>query len=235
MTDATIDQRTDQPWTSNHTKFTILLVALVTVTLLHGVAGQLNAGYAVVEVTTLVVNAAGLYAVCRMRRHVLIGGALMLCTLVANLMNVATGMSSPRWIALDAAMSAALNGYFVALILLEIFDGRRIKGDDILGSICAYLLLAIFWASIYSLVQVFVPGAFAVGGEVVERLAEHRLVYFSFVTLSTLGYGDVTPAAPIVQDLAVLAAVSGVFYLATLVAVLVSRSLASGASASNDC
>lgn len=234
MTDATIDRRTDQPQISHSTKFTILLVAIVTLTLLYGVAQQLDAGYAAVEVAAIIVDAAGLYAVCRVRRHVIIGGALMLCTVLASLLNLATGTSIPLWIALDTASMAALMGYYVARILFEIFDGRRITGDDILGSICAYLLLAIFWASVYGLVQVFVPDAFAVGGEVVEQLTEHRLVYFSFVTLSTLGYGDVTPAAPIVQDLAVLTAVSGVFYLATLVAVLVSRSLDSGAGASED-
>ena len=207
---------------SRRNRFTLLLLGLVAVTLLHGVAAQLGRGHWAVEVTTLLVNGVGLVAICRTRRQFAVGGTLVLLTVFASLVDVATGASSPLWIGLDAATMAALMGYYVIQILREVFDGSRTTRDDIIGSICAYLLLAIFWASVYGLVQVFVPNAFAVGGEVVARLSEHKLVYFGFVTLSTLGYGDVTPVAPIVQDLAILSAVSGVFYLATLVAVLVS-------------
>ena len=215
-----------QVTTGNNRKFTILLVALLGLMLLHGAVESLGVGQIVAELLTLAVNVAGIYAVCRSRRQYLIGTSLAALSVAATLTNVATGMSVSVWIALDFATLAALMAYLGALILFEIFSGGRITQDSILGSICTYLLLAIFWSSVYGALQTFVPNAYAVGGQA-TTLAEHELVYFSFVTLSTLGYGDVTPIAAIAQDLAVMEAVSGQFYLATLVAVLVSLGMAS--------
>jgi hypothetical protein len=89
-------------------------------------------------------------------------------------------------------------------------------------------MLGLIWASAYSLIMLYDPAAFDLGvvpeGSPTEVLAERtgRLVYFSFVTMTTLGYGDITPHNSAAQNLAILQALIGQLYLAVILARLVS-------------
>jgi hypothetical protein len=96
---------------------------------------------------------------------------------------------------------------------------RRIE-----GAIAVYLLLGFTWAQAYELVGLWHPGAFAgaANGEVSQLLT-----YYSFVTLTTMGYGDIMPVHPLARALAVLEALTGQLYLTILLARLVSLELRS--------
>ena len=128
----------------------------------------------------------------------------------------------------DALMVVFL-GYVIALIIKALFQQRRITSDMICASICAYLLIGICWAYVYSVVEIWQPGAFNVSGahkEVVAALnvtGEHAgfAMYYSFVTLTTLGYGDVFPVTAAARVCSQSEAVFGQIYLAILVARLV--------------
>ena len=93
--------------------------------------------------------------------------------------------------------------------------------NEIIGAICIYLLMGLIWALIYLFVAQSMPGAF----NGVEQLVWHdnfsEIVYFSFVTLTTLGYGDISPVIPVARFLVYMEAVVGVFYMAILVASLI--------------
>jgi hypothetical protein len=97
----------------------------------------------------------------------------------------------------------------------------------------AYLFLGLGWAVLYSMIEGFRPGSFEIspklvtGGEVARPLP-HVLTYFSFVTLTTVGYGDISPVSPASRTLACMEAVTGQFYLAVIVAGLVSLLVAKG-------
>ena len=95
--------------------------------------------------------------------------------------------------------------------------------DRLMGSLCIYLLLGLLWAVYYALVEMAIPGAFH--HAVPSRVAEPALtfLYYRFVTLTTLGYGDVVPVSPLVRTAAYLEAVIGQVYLTVLVASLVGR------------
>lgn len=98
--------------------------------------------------------------------------------------------------------------------------------DRIVGVVCVYLLLGTIWAVLYALAEVIAPGSFN-GIELAnDNSWDTRWTYFSFVTLTTLGYGDVTPATNTTRVLAYTEAVFGIFYMAILVAGLVSAYLA---------
>jgi voltage-gated potassium channel len=98
--------------------------------------------------------------------------------------------------------------------------------DRVVGVVCVYLLLATIWAVLYAFAEIVAPGSFN-GIEISgEGGWDTRWIYFSFVTLTTLGYGDVTPATNTTRVLVYTEAVSGVFYMAILVAGLVSAYLA---------
>jgi voltage-gated potassium channel len=117
---------------------------------------------------------------------------------------------------------------FFAFALYGILHTILVKpasGHTILGVVCGYLLLGIIWGLVYSAVETAFPGSFAaaVGRDrpAPERLSRGTLGYYSFITLATVGYGDVTPVSPLARTLAWMEAIAGQFYLAILVAGLV--------------
>jgi hypothetical protein len=101
-----------------------------------------------------------------------------------------------------------------------------VSGDAIFGAVCGYLLLGIIWTLLYSAVETAYPGSFRFPASepvasIAVRPGRNVLSYYSFITLATVGYGDVTPATPLAQTLAWMEAIAGQFYLAILVAGLV--------------
>jgi ion channel len=119
------------------------------------------------------------------------------------------------------------------LIVKSLFSARTLTFDSILGAVCGYLFLGLGWAVLYSMIEGFRPGSFEIspklvtGGEVARPLP-HVLTYYSFVTLTTVGYGDISPVSPATRTLAWMEAITGQFYLAVIVAGLVSVLAAKG-------
>jgi hypothetical protein len=114
--------------------------------------------------------------------------------------------------------------FLIVVILNHINREKEISFDIIMGVICVYLVIGIIWADIYSLLETFQPGSFNLP-EGIEVKAAH-FVYFSYVTLTTLGYGDITPISNPARNLAVLEAMMGQLYLAVLIAGLVGKYIA---------
>lgn len=119
----------------------------------------------------------------------------------------------------------------VGMVLHHLFERRAVNIDDILGSVCGYLMAALAWANVYSLIELLAPGAFLVATPDQPSLTEWHgreslFTYFSLTTLTTVGYGDVTPVVPIARTTAMLEAVFGQFYIAVVVAQLVGSKLA---------
>lgn len=123
---------------------------------------------------------------------------------------------------------------FVAVMILRaIFTQGSISLDSIFGAICAYLLLGMAWGSLYSVVEVLQPDSFQASGKLADALktGEARgsvLVYYSFVTMTTVGYGDITPVSPAARTLSWLEAMMGQFYIAVMVAFLVGIRISQG-------
>src|SRR6516162_2351962 len=119
------------------------------------------------------------------------------------------------------------------LIVRSLFSAPTLKFDSILGAVCGYLFLGLGWAVLYSMIEGFRPGSFEIspklvtGGEVARPLPQ-VLTYFSFVTLTTVGYGDISPVSPAARTPSWMEAVTGQFYLAVIVAGLVSVLAAKG-------
>jgi len=93
-----------------------------------------------------------------------------------------------------------------------------VETNTIVGTLAIYLLLGLVWAVLYLIALEFFPGAFngIEPGSWEDNLS--TAVYFSFVTMTTLGYGDISPALPVSESLVLLQAVVGTFYMAIVVA-----------------
>jgi len=106
-----------------------------------------------------------------------------------------------------------------------LFTGK-INGNKILGAICLYLLLGLIWAVLYTLLQLEFPNSFQAIQQKQWFMLFPDFVYFSFVTITTLGFGDISPDLPVARFLVYLEAIVGQFYLAILVASLVGSRMA---------
>ncbi len=99
----------------------------------------------------------------------------------------------------------------------------RVSAETICGAICVYLLLGLTWTAAYSILFTLQHGSFFVAPthDANGVLTVLDLLYFSYVTLTALGYGDITPITSQARSLAFLEAVTGVLYLAVLISRLV--------------
>ena len=114
--------------------------------------------------------------------------------------------------------------FFIAFtifhILRHIFQEQDVTKDTIAGAAAVYLLFALMWTFLYSVLELVEPGSFEIS--TAQTLGEGNIfVYYSFVTITTMGYGDIIPVTYISTSLAVLEAVVGQLYLVVLVAWLV--------------
>lgn len=109
-----------------------------------------------------------------------------------------------------------------SLLLVRVMRDGRINLNRIMGAIGSYLLIGVVFAQAYRLLAASVDGAFALGGApaAYDAIAA-KLSYFSFITLTSTGYGDITPVHPYARSLAILEALAGNLFLAVLVARLV--------------
>ncbi len=110
--------------------------------------------------------------------------------------------------------------FMIGVILNYLFKEKQITADTIAGAICAYFLIGLMWASIFATLELTQPGSF----EIPQNMQDESIsfTYYSYVTLTTLGYGDITPITTQARSFSLLEAITGQIYLATLVARLVS-------------
>jgi hypothetical protein len=115
-----------------------------------------------------------------------------------------------------------LVGFVVVNLLRFILRAPSVTLEVLCASISAYLMLGLMWTIAYWLVDQITPGAFAFntnGGR--QSMNGFNAFYFSFITLSTVGYGDITPVSRIARWLAAMEAMTGLLYVAVLIARLV--------------
>ncbi|MCK5379513.1 MAG: hypothetical protein KAJ78_08910 [Acidobacteria bacterium] len=162
--------------------------------------------------------------------------AVWVCATTRRALAIAAGLGLPTavlaWITTPQALSplnitsllfgAALWIYVVALMLLRIVRTRKVTRETMYLAVSSYMLLGFVWTAAYILVELVTGGAFHMPVGSAEPVWVN-LYYYSFVTLSTLGYGDITPIAGAARSLAILEAISGQMFLGLLIASLVGR------------
>ena len=109
----------------------------------------------------------------------------------------------------------------ISFTLNQVVFGTAVNANRLIGAVCVYLLLGSIWALAYTLLNMLDPGSFAGFVPASGPGWNSEWLYFSFVTMTTLGYGDILPISATARALAYLQAVVGQFYIAVLVAGLV--------------
>lgn len=107
-------------------------------------------------------------------------------------------------------------------VLGYVLRAQTITRDQIYAGICMYLMLGFAFGAVFYLLNILDPRSFIVNNELVPKNDNPDLMYFSFVTLATLGYGDITPRTNLARSLTVLEALAGMLYIAVFMARLVS-------------
>jgi voltage-gated potassium channel len=125
------------------------------------------------------------------------------------------------WRIIDIATNLPLLTLLPMGVLAFAFRERRPTVDGIFATVAAYLLVAVLFGQTYALALELDPSSFNLGSDLAPYARQGSLLYFSLVTLATLGYGDVLPLHSTVRTVAVIEAVVGQFYVAVIVAVFV--------------
>jgi voltage-gated potassium channel len=166
------------------------------------------------------------------RGQALISGLLALPTLASLWLRQlvpAVGLSQVALVLLTLFLL-----YTTVTVLLSVFAEETVTMDTLSAALCVYLLMGYIWGSLYGLIYLLAPGAFhlpmgwtpAKEQGIATDVPMNLMTYFSFTTLTTLGYGDVLPISGAARAAVILEAVLGHFYLAVLVARLVGLHIA---------
>jgi Ion channel len=193
------------------TLFYVLLLTMAAAPLLAacGLPGSFNEVFLAVSLLAAVMPAGTLK-----ERTVLL--VLVLAVWLAR--SASAWLDDPVMSAAMLGASAAIGLFAAAGALRFAMHARRVDAEHLYAALSAYLLAGIFFALFYWTLEQIAPGSFAASGEFSRMSA----IYFSFVTLATLGYGDIVPRADVARGLAIIEGVGGQLFLAVMVARLVS-------------
>ena len=129
-------------------------------------------------------------------------------------------------------LGVAVLSLTVVLIIFHVLRAERITSQKIYGALSAYLLIGFVWALLFMILEFLIPGSFRMGQQ--KDLLTSQMFYYSFVTLTTLGYGDVVPILPAARSMAALEALTGQLYLVVVVARLVALHITHASQSRNE-
>ena len=208
-----------EPVEPGHERFGVLLIAII---LAFGIQGIAEPGRWEQVIVTVVLGATLLLAfrTAHVRPRIM-RGALVLVVLIIAASAIAALQGT-----VDSAAMRAANALLVALAPAAIVVGvvrtlrvmRSVTLEAVFGVLCVYLLIGMFFASVYGAIGRASAGGFFAGGEPVTVA---RTIYFSFTSLTTIGYGDLTARSNLGHTLAVSEGLIGQIYLVTIVSLIV--------------
>ncbi len=187
---------------------------------------------------TSVLLVAAVHAANPRRRSIVLALLLTIPYLCCNELGAFEGM---RWLLpAQAFLAFAMLVYATIAILGFILESSRVTTATLQASLCAYLLLGLVWGYLFAMIELAAPGSFRIPHEPTTSLTDYlhirfrftQLIYFSYASLTTLGFGDITPVNGFAQMAACLEAITGQVYLAILVARLVGMHISSESSRS---
>ena len=199
-------------------RFLFLLILLLTLIVVVPFIGDYSGLRIVVDISATGVFIAAMYAISEKKHQLIIALFLVVPTILTLWMNYFT---SGKWaLAASEICGILFFGFAIVIIVNYIRRQRDVTTEIIFAAVVVYLLMAMLWADLYRLLETFTPGSFEMPGGQIQN-DRILFVYFSLVTITTLGYGDMTPVTDQAAGLASVEAITGQIYLVVLVAWLV--------------
>jgi hypothetical protein len=207
--------------------YSVLLISLLAFVLMVPFVSPGTAGDFLVRIGFSAILLAGFYVAHR--RRSLRRSALLVIVFGLAVEWLTYFLRLPAGPQIRLLLDAILFMLVAAVQLYAILGQRRVSADTVVGGINAYLLIAISFMLIHALLELVEPGAYRVGDATLAEyvLGDDRsegfatMLYFSFVTITTLGYGDIVPVSGAAKLAASIEALFGQIYLATFIARLV--------------
>ncbi|MBW2436039.1 MAG: hypothetical protein JRF29_02090 [Deltaproteobacteria bacterium] len=168
----------------------------------------MNLFFSIIFITTI-------YAASQKKHHIIIAVILIIPTLLA--VWTEDNPVNNTVLTIGYICGLIVFAFAVISILVYVFSEQVVTRQTISAAVGVYLLLALMWTFIYRLLENLYPGSFAIAHSKLLN-AENLYLYFSLVTITTLGYGDITPIGGQVLSMAVLEAITGQIYLVVVVA-----------------
>ncbi len=204
-----------------------LLIALLSTVFLAPLLQDYRVGIRVADLISGTVMVAGVLSAITRRIHVLMLAGIAVLAIAARFVDpfVDTTLT---------ALSAELMSFIFllsvfAIIIKDIFRTSLVTTDTLVGSICGYLILSTIFASVYAFLVILYPDSFMINaglgveeGALGEDSSHYGLTnYFSIITLTTVGFGDIVPQNSYARTVVSVEAMSGQVYMTVIVARLV--------------
>lgn len=191
--------------------FLLIMIAAAPLDEVLGRFGILN------DLVTSTVLVLAIYSLSQKRHHTVLG-VLLAVPMIMSLWSDLIG--EYRWLQITGRLCGiAFFAFLIVVILKFILSQDEIKRDLIAGAAIVYLSIAALWANAYWVIELMHPGSFAIPGQSAGSIVNS--MYYSLVTITTLGYGDITPITSVAKVCSTLEAVIGQLYLVITVAWLV--------------
>jgi hypothetical protein len=201
-------------------KFHYLLASLALMIILYPFIEGRSFAENLFAVIILAIFLSGLYSLDhspRLRRFAYFNGGLML--ILVTLSGIVKDI--PPILGIVGAFATICFFVLIAFaIIFDIFHSQEVTTDTISGAACLYLLIGIIWGEAYGLLEHLYPGSFyySLPMKVGPRITSSFFTYFSFVTLTTIGYGDISPVSEGAKLLVIAEAILGQLYIAIFLA-----------------
>ena len=216
----------------NRWRYMLLAIALLTLLVVQPIASTFGLMKTLFNVLLVIVMGALILAFAADRRWRIVAGVL--CGVVAILSLGGQFLSAAGQtvsVSTGHAIGAAFFVVMAGKIVFSVVKSQRLSIDGVFGAVCGYLLLGLAWALAYEMIYATHPDSFQIAPAAAQQIqrsgeSRHLFVYYSFVTLTTLGYGDVTPTSTPARTLSWFEAMTGQLYLTVLIAGLVGAMVA---------
>ena len=198
-----------------------LLIALLALLLLYPFFAGSVVAHAFWDICSFAILLLGISAISHVRRYVVIAVVLAIAVLGTKWSGYV--VDNAMLLLVNDGLGAIFFTFTACLLLADVLRTGAVTANKIYGALCVYLLIGLTWGFMFLTLEGVQPGSFQFGQARSSGIEKDpaTLVYFSFVTLSTVGYGDITPLSPPARSLAFMEAIIGQIYLAVLVARLV--------------
>ncbi len=199
-------------------RFLFLLISLLSLILIAPLLGEYVNLNTLSDIIITAIFLSAIYAISQKERYLFISCLFLLPVLVAIWLSYF--VNTPFLRLVGNCCGILFFAFTIIIILSAIFRENEVTLDVIYGAIAVYLLMALMWAFIYEVIDTLNPNAFSVTEEALEG-TRHHFIYYSFVSITTVGYGDITPLSLSARSFSILEMVVGQIYLVVLIARLV--------------